>query len=577
MAQEDEIALDFKIKAADSAKTVADIKKSLKELKNELNNVEAGSDSFKKLSKSINDTEGKLGDLNDSFNTLTGSGVERITNSFGLLQEGFATFDFEKIKTGFKGMGAAMSAVPIFLLVEGIKVLIENFDVVVDVFKNFVGITNDAEVAAKRMAAALDSQADAVKNLSQISQEYTKQELLNAKLRGASDKEQQEISENGFKRRIKYQKDLIEEATNVYNSLLRNDDATREQLEKAGQREIEAKQDLKKLEREYSAFLLQSKVDTNEKLKEENKKHTESVKKNTDEETQKRLEALFAQYQTEKEYNSKRLAEAIKTSEDIRRQQNAILKSQSEELAAKADEDFLATENKRAIRDADYHQLTMGEKLSRLEQQRDLELQNEELTQQQRVAIVEKYQKQEKDIRQSNVNDYLATTQKGLQAATALTDLYFAHQLRQSKGNADRERELKKKQFNVNKAFGIANAVVDGVRSVQQALANTPPPLSYVLAAINGVLAAASIVKIATTKFDDGGSSSGSAGDIGGGVTASAPAIQQPNNTVARISDDGMIEKEKKKIPQQEVVIYEGKMTDTQKRSVNIEETAKIG
>jgi hypothetical protein len=68
-----------------------------------------------------------MDDLSDSVKTLKGSGVERASASLGQLGEGFRNFDFDKIKIGFKGIGAAMSAVPIFLLVEGITYLISNF------------------------------------------------------------------------------------------------------------------------------------------------------------------------------------------------------------------------------------------------------------------------------------------------------------------------------------------------------------------------------------------------------------------------------------------------------------------
>mgnify|MGYP003331713114 CR=1 FL=1 len=42
--------------------------------------------------KAINETEGKLMDVNESFKTLTGSGVERTESSLSLLKEGFAGF-----------------------------------------------------------------------------------------------------------------------------------------------------------------------------------------------------------------------------------------------------------------------------------------------------------------------------------------------------------------------------------------------------------------------------------------------------------------------------------------------------
>ena len=76
----------------------------------------------------------KVEDLNDSTKSLKGSGVEKLTSSFRLLGEGIGTFDFDKIKTGFKGVGAAMGAIPIFLLIEGIKLLYDNFETIAAMF-----------------------------------------------------------------------------------------------------------------------------------------------------------------------------------------------------------------------------------------------------------------------------------------------------------------------------------------------------------------------------------------------------------------------------------------------------------
>lgn len=166
----------------------------------------------------------------------------------------------------------------------------------------------------------------------------------------------------------------------------------------------------------------------------------------------------------------------------------------------------------------------------------------------------------------------LELTKKTTEAAQALTDLYFAHQLRKNKGNAAAELEIRKKQFKVNKAFGIVNAVVDGVGAVQKAL-NNPYPLNLILAVLSGVLAAANVAKIASSKFE-GGDSSASAGDVGSAGTASAPAIPQPNNTATTISDDGKVTP--KDPGPQKVFIVETEIKDSNKRVANIEETAKI-
>lgn len=141
------------------------------------------------------------------------------------------------------------------------------------------------------------------------------------------------------------------------------------------------------------------------------------------------------------------------------------------------------------------------------------------------VLALEIAEKKKKELRLTYEN----ATEQGVQA---ISSLYFTLRLSQAKKGSAEERKLKKQQFNVDKAFNIARATIDGIRSVQQPLANLSPPLSYVLAAVNGVVAAANIAKIASTKFNDGGG-----GDSGGGgssAPASIPAI--PDQTASGAS-----------------------------------------
>lgn len=186
-----------------------------------------------------------------------------------------------------------------------------------------------------------------------------------------------------------------------------------------------------------------------------------------------------------------------------------------------------------------------------------------------KVAASEAKQRAEKE---KTFNTTVNGTKQALQTTQALTDLFFDYQLKKNKGNAAAELEIRKKQFKVNKAFGIVNAVVDGVGAVQKAL-NNPYPLNIILAVLSGVLAAANVAKIASSKFE-GGETSASA-DVGSGMTASAPAIPQPNNTTTNISDDGVVQKVKPE--PQRVYVVETDIKKSNDRVANIEETAKIG
>jgi hypothetical protein len=177
MAEEtDDISIKVAIDSADADKSIKQIKQSLKDLKN----VKAGDKLFEDAQKAAAKYKDKLDDIKDAAGAAAGSGVEKLTSSMNLLKDGFVNADPGKLSIGMKGLGMAMKAIPIFLIIEGIKFLIENFEklassggiigkvftfignvigTVIQAFKDFsdwLGITNFAveDNAEKTIAAA---------------------------------------------------------------------------------------------------------------------------------------------------------------------------------------------------------------------------------------------------------------------------------------------------------------------------------------------------------------------------------------------------------------------------------------
>lgn len=118
------------------------LRRELAQLNAQAEDLEKGTEAFKELEAQIKKTEreikkaeGAFGDATDRIRTLSGSGVERATASFGLLREGITNLDFGKFKIGlqgvaggFKALGSAIAATGIGLLVIGVTQLIANFD-----------------------------------------------------------------------------------------------------------------------------------------------------------------------------------------------------------------------------------------------------------------------------------------------------------------------------------------------------------------------------------------------------------------------------------------------------------------
>lgn len=502
----DKTSIEIKIETAAAANSVKDLRTSLKSLKDELNNVAAGSQEFKKISNAINETEGRLGDLNDSFSTFTGSGVERTTKSFNLLKEGFATFDFGKIKSALGGLTAAFRAVPIFLLVEGITYLISNFKelsegtgILAKVLKpigvligwikdslyeltDAIGLTNSAldemgEIAVKN---AESTQAALANQLT----EYDRQ-IKVAKAAG----------KNTIDLEIAKQQAIID--TNVaiakqIEAFVRAGGVLDDEKKKLLTASLNAIKDAKVEERVIEENH-QNELEAKAKVASDNKK------KLLEEETQKRLEELEKQRKYE---------------EDMHKQSEDLYKERTSNILA-YQTDYLAQQ--RQLEDEAYfNSLAKEEELARTK---------------------EENARKEKEHRKEVAQNTVSLAAQSVAATQNLTDMYFAQQLKAAKGNADKERELKKKQFNLNKAFNITTAIINGVQAVQGALATQPAYVGIALAVLNGITAAANVAKIASAKFDDSGASAGGGGgDMGGSIGSSAsgapPPIANPSNTV---------------------------------------------
>ena len=165
---------------------------------------------------------------------------------------------------------------------------------------------------------------------------------------------------------------------------------------------------------------------------------------------------------------------------------------------------------------------------------------------------------------------------KSIEALTSLSAGYFAFKLRAAKGNAAEELKIRKQQFAVDKAFNIARAIQDGIRSVQAAL-TIPPPGGQILAVVNAAIAAGNVAKLAASQFEGG-----STGDIGS-VNVSTPGTftQAPNvgggggNNQTALNADGSVNKQ----GQPSVIkayVVESESAEVSKRVNKLSEQSKI-
>lgn len=581
--------IEVSIEAAEAAKTVQELKKSLKDLVNQQANVAAGSAEWKKLTQAINDTEGKIGDLTDSFKTLQGSGVERVTSSFNLLKEGFTSFDSGKIKAAFNGIGAAMKAVPIFLIVEGITYLVSNFKElsqgsgILAKALQFVGGIIDGLVDAVYMLtdalgltnSALEEQGEAIKTnadkakeaLVNQTAEYDRQ-IAVAKASGKNAVDLEIAKQQAI---INTNKALVEQTI----AYVRNGGVLTEEQNKLLTEQL---QSIK------SAVAQQDVIRLNEtkRIDDENKKRAEQqaeLNKKLKEEEQKRYEDWLANLdkytQAERERRIKERAEALGLDTE------ALQRNLDREAALRKSKLIEAEINSIA------NQNDIDAQIAFLNQKRINELNAEGLTFQDKELINAKYAKQFEDLEKKKTDianaeekqrqqAALDVASKTIAATQALTDAYFAFKLAKAKGDDKATLELAKKQFNINKGLQIANATIQGVQAVLAAYSSgaAVPVVGTVLgpvyAALAGITAAAQIAKIASTKFDGGGASGGGGGSISAPTPSipSAPTVSTPTNNISGTQFDAQGNTITPQAQQPTITVkaqvVESDMTDTQ-------------
>jgi hypothetical protein len=575
-----EIELNTKINTANSAQSIGELRKALKDLVSAQADVGAGSANFNKLADAINKTEGRIGDLQDSFTTLRGSGVERLNSSIGLLREGLVSGDIDKAKIAFKGLGTAMSAVPIFLLIEGVKALYDNFDKILPAFKEFFNLQSATEKEIANLTKELEKQ----KKVNEAIFVGLENQIKLLEAQGASEGKILAVKKQLTEAKIKEAELDVQLQKAKIKDILLNDTLT-ESIEKQAAAYYRAQGN------NIAADAIDKKIQQskNERIKEASDAlrtdliNIQNLKTNQQVEEIKQEKKVAEE---KKKINDKYQEDLKKAKEDLFNDSLEEDNKQNEKDAENAQKQFEKTqeENTKIIeqRDALY------------QQNRDNEIKAYEqgLAEKKRIADDELKIEQQKDAAR------FAIAQSGIQAIQGLSDLAFSiRQANTKKGTAEEEKALRK-QFQVNKALQIANATVSGAQGILQA-ATAPSgvpipfdiPFRVAKAVAIGATTAATIAKISATQFQGASGSAGggaqiSGGSGGGGVDvgsgASVPrqniqGLAFNNRTVGQVGQPGGGNTPNNSQPQViKVVQIESEVTAVQNKVKTIQSIAKF-
>lgn len=467
----DVIAFEAQVKGIGNIK---DLRQAIKEAKSELLQFEAGTEGFSRAQAKVSALTDKMNGLGDSAR-IQGTATERLSQSFGLLGESLRGADLEKAKVAFTGIGQAMSAIPIFLLVEGLNYLIQNFDKVIELVKDFTGETKKAEQAIRDENNAIQEQVFLAQELSAEYKNY------------AAGREH----------------DLAMEM-----ELLKRRGATAQEMALA---EIKAEED--KLA----------------KMK--------SIKAKADEEglnTTKAQRAIFDQLDKIELLNARLKTEQILENKKIGNQKIIDLEAELNAELLKLEDDLrLEAEAQQAEFDGIFRDLEAQNRENDLTAYLDFETRK----MLQGVEIEKKGAKMKSQIDAQKLSEDKknAATRTKLEndvfnAAKSLSDGLFAFQLAKARGNQAEELKIRKQAFELDKAFSIAKATNDGYKAVLSSYADTPggPLIKGIAAAAAGIFAAGQILKIASSQFDGGQTSTSSSFQ---NTQTNIPSLPSPTQT----------------------------------------------
>ncbi len=520
--------------------SVTGLKKAYKDAMNE---VAAGTEGAAKRAADLKD---RLEDLKDETQSLKGTGIEKLTSSMNLLKEGFVNADPGKLGIAMKGLGAAMKAIPIFLIIEGIRYLIENFekltnsggllgkvfsaigeviDAVIQAFKDFtdwLGITNNAiEDNAELQIEAAKKTQEAV----------TTRYDAEIKLAKAAGKET-------FDLEIKKQQAVIDSAKVQFEAIkavaAANGEVTKEQEENVLA--------LGKVIQDANLEIQVRTIEHNKSISEINGKAYEEKKAKADKESADNIAASRKELE--------RLHEIRKGFDVLAEQERLAEIAKNDALAEQETQKIQANLESRAELIKYNNEKTFEGKLENLKLEMEAELLIAEENESEKLLIKQKYADaeikikeenaaKEKQINQQTVNSSLQIAKVSTDGLIALSDLYFAVKAANtSKGSAE-ELKAAKQQFKINKALSLTNATIMGIQSVIAAYqSGAAVPIAGVvlgpaMAVLAGIAAAANIAKIAGTQFNPGGGSAGSVTvatpsapptpSLGGGGSSSSP------------------------------------------------------
>ncbi len=497
-----------------------------------------------------------------------GEALGQFGSSVSAVGEGgkIAYAGLELMNGGLKGLATTLAANPIFLLAAAIAAIVV---VMIDMNKEneksekeFRKAQEAAKDYGKEVKKALSEAAQATDDLllSQGKLSKTEYEINKARreggneLQAAADKQSKILSDLNAS---------AEEAAKRYGKSLTLEGKLFGERTKAleeWKKRSKALEDFKKqIRTEDAAIAIKTSQkqktaiqdDFNEKQKELDKQHKEELKKAE--------EAAKAQAELDKKYRDAKadaLNKEIDAEEKRDKERKLSLEKQAKDAevinkeADEYDKKRLTQKNvDKAKLNAEQNKFDLNAQLDYLNAEMKQELENTNLTQQEKALIEEKYRQEKIQKNQEAADRDLQIAQSLNTSLQGLSDAYFSVKEENDEKGSESALKHAKQQFKINKALALTSAVISGAEAVLKSIETLGPPVYPNILGIIGIATVAAtniaqIAKISSTQFKESGSasagsnSSASAGSSRGNFTPQSlqrigngqPGFDGPNN-----------------------------------------------
>lgn len=535
MAAEDiEVRIKVAIDAAEAASTVGEVRTSMKTLKSLALEVgDTSSESFRKISSAIGETNDKVGDINQSFKSLSGEPIENIRNSFMLLKDSIVKLDLKSAKIAFNNLGTSISAMgkvllanPLFAIAAVVAAVVvalyqlkdaggvvtQIFEAVGDVLNQVIQYLKDLSdsfgLSAFAATEAADKTIASLKRTREAIEETADFEIAK---RAAAGKETFDLEK-------KKNKDLLENNQKEIDALGKKFGMAKEWTDEQHKQYDE----LLGLRVKYSNAIDVLDIKEDKYQYDKKKKKKDDDKKDNEEKKKKAEDAYKAE--------QKRLSDLV----DLRAQQELLYiqstKTGESERQAVFDLEFESrAEKMRAagVSEANITRLNAEGKAAIHQEFIDKEQKAEDDAAKRKKELAQEVADNDKrlaDEAKKRMEEDNAIIIAGAQALAgtlnAIGNLVAELDSNREKKTVEERNKAAKKQFQLQKALGIVSAGINTAQAIMQALGGFPPPASFIFAALAGVTGAIQIATIAAKQFHpEQASTSG-----GGGAAPTIPS-----------------------------------------------------